>query len=86
MCCTCWHACRMSKMIQIRHVPDALHRRLRNRAMLAGMTLSDYLRRELEASAERLTVTELRQRLEASEPVSVRERPAAAVRAEREGR
>jgi hypothetical protein len=75
----------MSKMIQIRHVPDALHRRLRNRAMLAGMTLSDYLRRELEASAERLTVGELRERLAASEPTVVRERPAA-VRAERDAR
>lgn len=54
--------------------------------MLAGMTLSDYLRRELEASAERLTVGELRERLAASEPAVVRERPAAAVRAERDAR
>ena len=74
----------MPKMIQIRHVPDALHRRLRARAALAGMTLSDYLRRELEASAERLTPDELRQRLAASEPVDVREHPADAVRAERD--
>jgi plasmid stability protein len=76
----------MSKMIQIRHVPDALHRRLRSRAALAGMTLSDYLRRELELSADRLTPAELRQRLAASEPVTVRERPDAAVRAERDAR
>ena len=76
----------MSRMIQIRHVPDALHRRLRNRAALAGMTLSDYLRHELEALAERLTVSELRERLAASAPAVVRERPAAAVRAERDAR
>ena len=76
----------MAKMIQIRHVPDALHRRLRARAALAGMSLSDYLRHELEASAARLTPTELRERLAASEPVRVRERPAAAVRAERDAR
>ncbi len=74
----------MTKMIQIRHVPEALHRRLRARAALAGMSLSDYLRRELEASAARLTPAELRDRLSALEPVHVRERPAAAVRAERD--
>ena len=76
----------MAKMIQIRHVPDALHRRLRSRAALAGMTLSDYLRRELEVSAERLTPDELRERLAALGPVKTRLRPAAAVRAERDAR
>ena len=50
-------------MLQIRHVPDAVHRRLRARAALAGMTLSDYLKKELEASVERLTPAELRERL-----------------------
>ena len=76
----------MSKMIQIRHVPDALHRRLRARAALAGMSLSDYLRLELEAAAERLTPSELRERLTSLEPAKVRERPSAAVRAERDSR
>ncbi len=76
----------MSKMIQIRHVPDALHRRLRARAALAGMSLSDYLRLELEAAAERLTPGELRERLASLEPAKVRERASAAVRAERDSR
>lgn len=76
----------MSKMIQIRHVPDALHRRLRARAAMAGMSLSDYLRRELEFAADRLTPGELRERLTMLEPVRVRERPGAAVRAERDAR
>jgi plasmid stability protein len=76
----------MSKMIQIRHVPDALHRRLRARAALAGMSLSDYLRLELEAAAERLTPGELRERLASLEPARVREKPSAAVRAERDSR
>jgi plasmid stability protein len=76
----------MAKMIQIRHVPDAVHRRLRSRAALAGMSLSDYLRRELEAAAERLTPTELRERLASAEPVKLRTRPSAAVRAERDSR
>ena len=74
----------MPKMIQIRHVPDALHRALRARAARAGMTLSDYLRAELARSAEQLTVEELRERLAALEPASVRESPARAVRRERE--
>lgn len=55
----------MPKMIQIRHVPDALHRRLKVRAAGAGMTLSDYLRRELEAVANRITDEEFRARLAA---------------------
>jgi plasmid stability protein len=76
----------MAKMIQIRHVPDALHRKLRARAALAGMSLSDFLRRDLEAAAERLTPAELEARLESAQPVSLREPPAAAVRAERESR
>jgi plasmid stability protein len=76
----------MTKMIQIRHVPDALHRRLRARAALAGMSLSDYLQLELQAVAERLTPSELRERLASLEPARVRERPASAVRAERDSR
>jgi antitoxin FitA len=73
-------------MIQIRHVPDALHRRLRARAALAGMSLSDFLRKELEAAAERVTPGELRERLSALPPAAVHERPAAAVRAERDAK
>ena len=39
--------------IQIRHVSDALHRRLKSRAALAGMSLSDYLLREIRQLADR---------------------------------
>ena len=42
-------------MIQIRNVPDPLHRKLKSRAALAGMSLSDYLLREIRAVAERPT-------------------------------
>jgi antitoxin FitA len=42
----------MSAMIQIRHVPDALRRRLKSRAALAGMSLSDYLLKEIRDIAE----------------------------------
>jgi plasmid stability protein len=43
-------------MIQIRNVPDALHRRLKSRAALASMSLSDYLLAEIREVAERPTL------------------------------
>jgi plasmid stability protein len=76
----------MSKMIQIRHVPDALHKRLRARAAMAGMTLSDYLQQELTRIATQLTTVELRARLSGMSRTKLREEPAEAVRAERDGR
>jgi len=76
----------MSKMIQIRNVPNELHRELKVRAVREGMTLSDYLLAELRRSVERPTVNELRKRLQARTPVRVRESMAKAVRAERDRR
>lgn len=80
------HAIRMSKMIQIRHVPDRLHRRLKARAAAAGMSLSDYLRLELERTASQLSPDEVVQRLAALTPVGLDEPAARAVRAERDAR
>ncbi len=76
----------MAKMIQIRHVPEQLHRRLKAKAALEGMSLSDFLRREVQHVAERPTLAELHERMAARAPVSTRLSPAEAVRAEREGR
>ena len=76
----------MAKMIQIRHVPDALHKRLKARAAMAGMTLSDYLRQELARSADQLTYDELRARLESLPAQRVSESGTAAVRRERDSR
>ena len=76
----------MATMIQIRHVPDALHRRLKSQAALEGLSLSDYLLREVEKVAARPTLAELRERLERRQRVSSRETPAKAVRAERDAR
>ena len=84
MCATCKHVGSMTKMIQIRHVPEALHRALRARAARAGMTLSDYLRGELARAVQQLTPEELRDRLTTLEPAAVRESPARAVRRERD--
>lgn len=77
---------RMGKVIQLRNVPDALHRKLQARAAAAGMTLSDYLLREVRRSAERPTHEELLDRLRKAAPVQTRVSPAAAVRAERDRR
>jgi len=44
----------MGTMIKIRNVPEALHRRLKSRAALAGMSLSDDLLSEIRQVAERL--------------------------------
>ena len=50
-------------MIQLRNVPDALHRRLKARAAMAGMSLSDYLLTEIKEITERPTLAELRDRI-----------------------
>jgi plasmid stability protein len=76
----------MSKMIQLRNVPDALHRKLKARAAVEGVTLSDYLIAEARRSAERPTLSELRERLSRRSRVVLDISPADAVRAERESR
>jgi plasmid stability protein len=76
----------MSTMIQIRNVPDALHRRLKSRAALAGMSLSDYLLQQIREVAERPTVEELRARLARRSTVTLSVDTADAVRAERDSR
>lgn len=59
MCCTCVTVHHMSKMIQVRNVPDGVHRTLKARAAAAGMTLSDYVKRDLEQAASRPSLEEL---------------------------
>lgn len=74
----------MPVMIQIRNVPEALHRQLKSRAALAGMSLSDYLLSEIRQIAERPTLDELRARLERRPGTTPSMTPAEAVRAERD--
>ena len=57
------------KMIQIRNVPDALHRTLKARAALEGKSLSDYLREELELLAARPTIDSLQRRIAERAPI-----------------
>jgi antitoxin FitA len=76
----------MSTMIQIRNVPEALHRKLKSRAALAGMSLSDYLLAELRQLAEWPTPAELRERLAQLSPTNPSPSPEEAIRAERDNR
>ena len=76
----------MSRMIQIRNVPDALHRRLKSRAALAGMSHSDYLVREIREIAERPSMEELRARLDRYPRITLSPEPAQVIREERDRR
>lgn len=76
----------MSKMIQIRNVPDPIHRTIKARAAKAGMSLSDFLLKEVTQTASLPTTEELMERIRSREPVRASESAAKAVRAERESR
>ena len=76
----------MSKMIQLRNVPETLHRTLKARAAMAGMSLSDFLLKEIGEIAQRPTIDELRARLASRSPVEPPIDSARAVREERERR
>ncbi|MGB2711457.1 MAG: hypothetical protein WBC33_08055 [Conexibacter sp.] len=76
----------MGSMIQIRNVPDELHRDLKVRAARAGMTLSDFLLAELRALAARPTMREWLDRSATWDPVEVSESPVEALAAERSRR
>jgi antitoxin FitA len=76
----------MSTMIQIRNVPEAIHRGLKARAATLGMSLSDYLLLELKEVAERPTLAEFREHLHTRRPVSAALDSARLVREERRTR
>lgn len=76
----------MSKMVQIRNVPEVMHRKLKARAAMAGLPLSDFIRLELERTLEKPTREEMLARLAKSESVTLKPSAAALVRAERDSR
>ncbi len=73
-------------MIQIRNLPDHIHKKLNARAALAGLSLSDFLLNEIRGLAARPSVDELRARLAARSAVHTEEPSVDALRAERESR
>jgi len=76
----------MSKMIQLRNVPDALHRKLKARAAMEGMSLSDYLTLEARKISERPTMAEMRKRLAKRPVLKLSLSPTEIVREERDRR
>jgi hypothetical protein len=66
-------------LVQVRDVPDEVHRVLKSRAAMEGISLSEYLRGELERVAARPTTRELAERLAGREPAGG-EAPALTVR------
>lgn len=72
----------MSKIIHLRNVPDALHRKLKARAALEGLSLSAYVLGEVRRAAERPSLSVLRQRLAKRTPVHTSVSPTQALRAD----
>jgi plasmid stability protein len=76
----------MSTMVQIRKVPDELHRRLKVRAATEGMSMSDYVLREIRKSLDRPTRQEVLERLQVQPARKLRQSAADVIRSERESR
>jgi len=74
------------KMIQIRNVPDDLHRTVKVRAAAEGLSMSEYLLRQIELSATRPTMQEILERAKRAGSVDPPEDSATSVRAERDAR
>lgn len=76
----------MSVMIQLRNVPDDLHRKLKARAAEEGLSLSDYIINDVKRLAERPTREDLVRRLSKLRPLRLIETPEQTIRSMRDGR
>lgn len=76
----------MAKMIQVRNVPDRLHRELKRRARLRGQSLTDYIEEILEREVAVPPREEVFERIRRSEPVDLGVPAADLIREEREER
>ncbi len=76
----------MSTMVQIRNVPTDFHRRLKARAAIEGMSMSDYILREVKKSLDRPTREEVLDRLRERPVRRLKRQPAAVIAAERSAR
>jgi plasmid stability protein len=73
-------------MVQIRSVPQSLHRRLKARAALEGVSMSSYVLREIQKSLDRPTRQEILERLQAGPVRQLKRSAAALIRVERDTR
>ncbi len=76
----------MGTMIKIRHVPEDVHRKLKSKAALEGLSLSDFLLREVQALANRPSPAELRDRMASRARYDAGESLSDSVRSERDAR
>jgi antitoxin FitA len=76
----------MNKHIQIREIPEKLHRTLKARAAEEGMSMSDYLKRLIERDLKRPSWAEMTKRMDALKPIVLSKTTAEFVRSERDGR
>jgi plasmid stability protein len=86
MCSTCLYADNMLKMIQVRNVPEDVHRTLKARAAREGMSLSDFLKKELARAAERPTMQEWLDRTQQVRPIRGKRSPSQVIRDLRDSR
>jgi plasmid stability protein len=73
-------------MIQVRDVPEQVHSTLKARAAREGMSLSDFIKRELELVAERPTMREWLERTQQVRPIRAKRSAAQLVRQLRDAR
>jgi plasmid stability protein len=73
-------------MIQVRDVPESVHGALKARAAREGISLSDFIKRELERVAERPTMREWLERTQGAKPIAAKRTPAQVIRELRDER
>jgi len=73
-------------MVQIRNVPSDFHRRLKARAAIEGMSMSDFILREVGKALDRPTRQEVLSRLRGPAPRKLRRKAADVIREERDAR
>jgi plasmid stability protein len=76
----------MPKMIQVRNVPDRLHRELMKRAKARSQTLTDYVQEILEREVARPEADEVFRRVRSRDPVELPVPAATLIRDERRER
>lgn len=86
MCSTYAMFLRMTKMIQVRNVPDRLHRELTKRARARGQSLTDYIEGLLEREVARPSALEVIERIRSRTPVDLGGPTAKLIREERAAR
>jgi antitoxin FitA len=76
----------MNKHVQIRNLPEKTHRKLKARAASEGMTMSDYLRLEIERLVSRPSMKEWLDMVRKRQPMAINQTAASIIREERDSR